>query len=443
MKQTFLFLLLSFLLWQYGFAQTLKTSGKDAVIQELLSTREDTNKVLLLIKLGNTLEQNQPDSASYYYTLAGNLSKKLNYLRGTFKFISNITAVLNIQNKFDSSLTLNLQSIEIAQKLKDERYLAIAYNNTGGSYYNIKDFEKCIIYFLKAATIFDKQKDELSLGLLYANLSGIYADMNLNDLSYTYGLKAIKAGQVIQDTAILKEGLNNTSSALLGLKKYDSALVLSNQSINLSKLTNDNWTLTACLLDNCQIYYHTQRYSELLPAANDALSAATIINNAEGKAKANLFKSLYYLNEKNYIQGKTFAEEGIAIATNNQIKDALQDGYNNLSLAEFGLGNMVSFHKYEALSDSVGEIILSGKIIRNTQELEAKYSLSEKQTEIDDLAKEKTIQQLALAQRKQTITWLISLLLIIITIAILNYRYQQQKKKLLQAEKNSTAAKNN
>lgn len=84
MKQSFL-LLFTVLLLHGSFAQPVKTSGKEAFMQTLQSAKEDTNKVLLLIKIGNTMEENQPDSASYYYTLGGNLSKKLNYLRGTFK----------------------------------------------------------------------------------------------------------------------------------------------------------------------------------------------------------------------------------------------------------------------------------------------------------------------------------------------------------------------
>ncbi|MEO5942686.1 MAG: sensor histidine kinase [Ferruginibacter sp.] len=429
-----LLLLTAVVLLQNAFGQTLKFSKDDGLMQELKSAKEDTNKVLLLIKIGNNLEQNNPDSAGYYYSLAGNLSKKLQYLRGTFKYISNITAVLNIQSKFDSSLALNLQSIDIAKKLNDSHYLGIAYNNTGGSYYNIKNFEKCIEYFLKAVTVFEQSKENGSVGLLYANLSGIYSDMDFNKKAYDYGLKAIAVAQQIEDTAILKEGFNNTSTALLGLRKFDSALLLSNKAIALSDLTNDNWTKTACLIDNCEIYFKTQRFSLMSGAADEALLAAQSIGSAEGSAQANLFKSLFYLNQKSYEQAKIFAQKGVAIAKDKHINDALRDGYKNLSLVEFGLGNMSSFYNYSALSDSVENIILSNKIIKNTLELDAKYSLGKKQIEIDNLAKEKKIQQLELAQKKQTIYWLIGSLILLFAIAFFYYRYSQQKK-ILQQQK--------
>ena len=72
-------------------------------------------------------------------------------------------------------------------------------------------------------------------------------------------------------------------------------------------------------------------------------------------------------------------------------------------------------------------------MLKNTQELDAKYSLKKKQTEIDDLNKQREIQQLTLRQRN-TMDWaLFSLVLVTALIGLLYNRNYRQKKRLLQA----------
>src|SRR5689334_19967022 len=115
-------ILLLSLLALSGNAQELL--NKDSLLQVLRLTKEDTNRVLLFINVGQQYENNQPDSAAYYYTQAKLLSEKLNYTIGVIKYISNITYILNLQGKTDSSLKLNLYSVELARKINDKRRLA-------------------------------------------------------------------------------------------------------------------------------------------------------------------------------------------------------------------------------------------------------------------------------------------------------------------------------
>src|SRR5882757_9888032 len=93
--------------------------SKDSLLHALRTAKEDTNRVLLFVNIGQQYENNQPDSAEYYYTRAKLLSEKLNYTVGVIKYISNITYILNLQGKTDSSLKLNLYSVELARKIND------------------------------------------------------------------------------------------------------------------------------------------------------------------------------------------------------------------------------------------------------------------------------------------------------------------------------------
>ena len=48
----------------------------DSVLKVLATAKEDTNKVLLLITIGQNIENNKPEEAKGYYREAKNLSEK-------------------------------------------------------------------------------------------------------------------------------------------------------------------------------------------------------------------------------------------------------------------------------------------------------------------------------------------------------------------------------
>lgn len=409
-------------------------SGYDSLLYQLKSSKEDSNKVLLLIKIGNTLEDHNPDSAILLYTQAGDISKKINYLRGVFKYISNITAVLNFQNKFDTSLALNLQSIAIAKKLNDPTLEAYAYNNTGASYYNKKDYQSCIKYFLQAAACFEKNNNKLYVAQLYSNIAGVYSELNLNQKAYKYGLIAINVARNSSNSTALRGAYTNTSTALLGLKKYDSVLLLSNLAIQLAEKDNDNWTKAADEVNIAGVYFAQGKYDLMNAAADEAMKASESIEGLEGICKSNLYKAIYYLQKKDYATAKPFVQKAIEISKTKSIGDVLSDGYKYLSLIDFGLGDFAGYKYNQKLKDSVDDVFFSDQIVKNSQELETKYNTDKKQIEIDNLNKEKKIQQLDLRQ-KRILNWVLAgILLFIIIISVLSYRNYQNRKKLLLTE---------
>ena len=118
--------------------------NKDSLLKMLPAAKEDTNSVLLYINIGQQYESNDPGKAKYYYRLAGDLSQKINYPGGIIKYIANYTFVLNMQGMYDSSLLLNLQSVELSRQIKDSVYLAKTLFNTGSVYRARGEYEKAV-----------------------------------------------------------------------------------------------------------------------------------------------------------------------------------------------------------------------------------------------------------------------------------------------------------
>src|ERR1700720_1178270 len=113
------------------FSQTIAAQAVviDSLRQLINNAKEDSNKVLLLLKLGQQYEPGNPDTAVLLYKQAGSLSNKINFPFGIIKYLNSYPGVLNQQGKFDESLQLSWQALHLAEKYKIWRsYYGSAFN---------------------------------------------------------------------------------------------------------------------------------------------------------------------------------------------------------------------------------------------------------------------------------------------------------------------------
>lgn len=408
---------------------------KDSLFIELAKAKEDSNKALILLNIGYCYERNKPDSAIYYYTACNELSKKLHFILGQIRYIACYTELLDLENKFDESLALNKQGLELAKQSHNSRRIAGSYNNIASTYFHLRDFEKCIEYYLLAKQMFEELKDEKHLAVIYSNLSQVYFAMQQKkELAYEYGIKAITIARSNNDDYTLEEALVNTSNVLMSLKRYDSALLLLKQTNVIAKKLDDKITRVNVLVTMNEIYLTTGNYSTIEKNALEMSRLATEIGNKDGIAQALFYQSKYAFHKNNFAAAKHFADTSLDVAKGNKLNNIIGRVYLLLSDIELALGNQTGYYANRHSSDSMQSEILSDKILKNTEEFEAKYSLDKKQAEINGLQREQKIQQLTLKQKRTIILSLAVMLVVIGFASLLFIRNTQQKRKLLLAD---------
>ena len=166
--------------------------NKDSLLKLLPIAKEDTNTVLLYINIGQQYESNEPEKANTDYRQARDLSIKIDYPRGVIKYITNYTFILNMQGLFDSSLLLNLQSVELSRKIKDSVYLAKTLINTGSVYRAIGEYENAIKCYEEGKKIFIKFGNADIEIQTYDILSLLYTDLKQYEKAIEYGKKQFR-----------------------------------------------------------------------------------------------------------------------------------------------------------------------------------------------------------------------------------------------------------
>lgn len=415
-----------------GMAQS--SNYMDSVRHVLSGEKDDTIKVWTLRDLGVFyLNHGQPDSAIWFGRSFGKLSDRLHFAAGMAISLSLQAAALSDQNKPDEAIQLDLKGIELLIGSDNKIGLANIYNNTAIVYYSKGDYAQSLDYYMKALTTFESLADTASMAFANSNIAEVYNGIKEYKRAYEYSLKGISLCRSHKLTKGLGPGLLNLSSALINLTRYDTALVALKDALAVAQKANDRAEEIDVFADMDYAYVGLGEYDLIKPNADKLMAVALSIDSKQGQFYALIGLKYYYLSKKNYSKAERASMEAINIAKRNDLTVQLRDAYQEAAGIETAKGDQMRSNFYNALRDSIDEVIFSDKILKNTQEIEAKYSLNKKQAEIDALNKEKKIQQLTLRQRTMTIWGLAALVLGIVLTGMLYYRNYQNRKRLLTA----------
>jgi len=415
---------------QTGLGQTAWSTRRDSLLSVLGKQKDDTNKALTMLWISAGYINNRPDSAIYYAKALDKLSKELHFTRGITNSLSIQAEVLSDENKPDEAIALDLEAIELAKKAK-LKGLADFYNNTAIIYNDKGDYASCLDLYLKAAAIYEQRNDSNSLAFIYGNIAGVYNNLKEYYSGYVYSLKGIAICRSLNQVHGFGSGMVNLSTALINMERYDTALVVLEDTKSFLKTINDKNEEVSVLANIDYAYVGTGKLDLLQANAQELLATARSIGNVQGICFGLFGLTDYFIYKRDYVKAESYARCAIDTALKNDLVVLQREAYKEAARVEVAKGDLPAFDKYDRQKDSIDNILLSDKILKNTQDLEAKYSSNKKQVQIDNLSKEEKIAQLTLKQRN-TLNWILAIaILVFILIGILYYRNYQQKKKLL------------
>jgi two-component system NarL family sensor kinase len=413
-------------------AQTWE-QGRDSLLRVLSHMKDDSDGAMAMIYLGAQYEYNRQDSALYYFRRAYELSKRVHFVRGMVNGLSLQAGVLTDQSRLGEAITLDSQAIVLSAKAGYKPGLAAVYNNIALAYDRLGDEVVCIDYYLKAIGLDEELHDTHRLSVAYSNIGGIYNNLKEYGKGYAYSLKGILLGRQCDDAAAIESGAINLGSALIRLKRLDTALVVLNDAKAIAKDLHEYDIADLAMNDICAIYQERRQLELLKRSATELMEFARSVGELQGMYYGPEQLFFFYLLKKDYAQAGVFCRQSMETARRSKEDRFLDDAYHNASMLELAEGHPDNFFRYDELKDSIDEILLSDKVVKNTQVLETKFSLHEKQAEIDDLQKQRRIQELELRQEHLLNAGLVGLVVVIILVGLLYRRNYRQRKRLLEA----------
>ncbi len=415
-------------------AQPSWTVKKDSLERVLLWETQDSDKVWTMRDLGVIfLDHDEPDSAVRYAKAFGALSEKIHLLNGAALALSMQAAVLSDQNKIDEAISLDLVAIGFARKSGRKKALASICNNTAILYGNKGDYSQSLDYYIQALAGYEELKDTPYMALANGNIAMVYNGIKEYSSGYVYALQGVFLCRHVGQAMGLSSALLNLSTALMNLGRYDTALVVLQDGWKLAESSNFRTSEVALLVNMYHAYVALGQFDLIRPTAEKLMAVSLSLDNKQGQCYALIGLKYYYVYKKQYGMAEHAALEAIDIARRNGLTVDLREAYKEAGTVEMVMGDQTRFNYFNNLVDSIDNRVLSDKVLKNTQDIEGRYSLRKKQAEIDLLNEHENIQQLTLKQRMTMIWGLAALMLGVVLTGIFYYRNYQNKKQLLVA----------
>jgi len=418
---------------QDSFAQLSKIQV-DSLKRELLKTKEDSNRVKLLIILGNEVGYSDLNGALKYAQDGLALSKKLNYQWG----IANTSYQVGYTYADLGNYVLGDSFLNIAEQkfkqLADKRGLGKVSNARGSYSYMQGNYWAAADFYSKAVEALDEVKDTASALIAYQNLIALLGQTKNHERAVQLGKKTLQIFELRKDTLSIGYSLQTLCTDLIYLDRLEEVLPYLKSLIPIADNTIDQ-NLSAEAYSTIGTYYFKKAdYTKASLYFNKAIDNAETLENKY--QVANHYNSLgqTFLKQNKLDDARQTLLKAMTLAKENDNTRAIYNVALSLSDYYAAAGDYKSSRENLELHLKLKDSILNADTRNYSSFIETKYEINKKENEILRLQKVRQQKDFAIKRRNTYLAIAWGLLTAMFVIISLLRRNLKSRKKLAEQQ---------
>src|SRR4030095_2706951 len=196
----------------------------DSLRHELDLNTHDTNRVFTLLRLSNAYSDFDRVSAMNYAQEALDIAQQNQFKKGEAQALNMIGSVFEGTGNYLKSFEYRLESLKIAEEIKNQKLIAAIYNNLARVSTERSDFKVALAYLFKAKSLFEEQNDKRFLSDALLNIGDNYEQNNQLDSALFFQKQAYQLALSVDYTNNLGTIVSNLGSINSKLGKADTAI---------------------------------------------------------------------------------------------------------------------------------------------------------------------------------------------------------------------------
>ncbi len=415
-------------IWALFFCLTFFSSGGqtytsriDSLIQVLEADLSDSIRLETCGMLASELRRFDLAKAEAYALEAINIGESKGLQHGEMRARFMLGVIYRRQGRSDQAIATNQQSLALAQKVNDLKWVGANANALGNTHHGLGQFETATRYFLQAIEAYEAIDYTSGLALAYNNLGLVFKAQNKFDQAKKYFLQAIAAHKEVGfDNRIGKTYMNLGNveeNDSLAIHYYDLALQIFTEYQDRSGLASLRISRGSKMIDLGNFEAASHEYLA-------ALEIATTIGQKERVATAKSALGSIYFQLNDYAQAIRYAQEALQLADEIGFRKEKAETYALLSRIFAESDQYEQAYTYTALAQALNDSLYNERSLEITSELEAKYKSQKQETAL-------ARQKLEIARQKNMSNRIaiisLVLLLALFLAGMLLYRFRKQK----------------
>ena len=429
-----LFRILPFILFLALITGELRSQDQpkiDSLFQVLRTSKQDTNKVLLLYELSREFFNNDIVGSEKYANRALFLSEKLGYKRGIALSYSNLGIINYYKAIYGVALSYHERSLELMSEIGDRKGMAGSHNNKGAVYTQQANYSLAIEEYLSSLRIMEEIGNDEGMGKSYNNIGLVYYLQGNYPEAKRYYTKALEIFRDRGDISRVSDILNNMGLIAYEEGDYDGSLNYHKNSLETRRSLGNIRGQATSYTNIGDVYAATEAFEKALDYQKKALEIQEELGDKKGMLSSMKGIGTVYSMTGKSDEALDYMNQVLDLSKEIGANRELRDAYNEISIIHTDMGNFEEALKFKARYSEIKDTLFSEQTTEIASNIEAKFENEKKAKEIEILKKENEIQDLELARNRLLIIASIGGLVLAIIFIIIFARINRDKRKAM------------
>ncbi|HBS88435.1 MAG: hypothetical protein A2W91_14895 [Bacteroidetes bacterium GWF2_38_335] len=336
-------------------------------------TDADSSFMLTCLKIGDFYEQENPDSALYWYlsvadtiTAAEHLAANPRHAGICGSALAYAGVVYHDKGDFINASYYYKKSVAIFEVLDDRKNLSTYYYNLATSFFYLSDYPEAGKYFMKGLKNAELIGNKNAVASCMTGLGNIFRYQGFYARAREYYEKSVSLFNELGDKRYLSIGITNLGIINRSLCNYEKAIEFYEKALKLAEESGFVKGISNCLNNLGLVSYNQGNYPSAIGYFERALKIAEDVGNKLNISGILINMGSILTDQGNYFRAVDVLEKALKIKDEIGDKRGFAGCLNNLGVAYADLGRFDLARDCYAKAMSIAEELLDKKGVSNS-----------------------------------------------------------------------------
>ncbi len=303
----------------------------DSLKQLIVTAKQDTNKVKLLLDLGYQYQYTISDTALFYYHRALNISEEIKAEKFIAKCLRYIGIIQMQQGTYDKAISYFFKSLKIFEELEDKKGMSDSYIYIGIVHYFQGSYDKAISYYLKSLKIFEELGNKKGMSNCYGSIGNVHNSQGAYNKAISYYLKSLKIDEELDNKNGMSNSYNNIGLIHYSQGSYNKAINYYNKSLKIAEELGNKEIMSACYNGIGLVHWNQGSYNKAISYYLKSLKIAEELGNKNGMSNSYNNIGIIHKEQGSYSKAISYYLKSLKIREELGDKNGLATSYVNIA----------------------------------------------------------------------------------------------------------------